>query len=71
MANHKSARKRARQTLLRRDHNRHRRSGVRTAVKRLRAALEASETTRLVRLELSPEQLREAKELSERLDPNK
>jgi small subunit ribosomal protein S20 len=39
VANHKSARKRARQTLRRRDHNRHRRSGVRTAVKRLRAAL--------------------------------
>ena len=38
MANHKSAKKRARQTLKRADRNRHTRSRVRTAVKAVRSA---------------------------------
>ena len=39
MANHKSARKRARQTLRRRARNRHQRSRVQNAVKRVREAI--------------------------------
>ena len=39
MANHKSAKKRARQTIVRNARNRHERSRVRTAVKRLRSTL--------------------------------
>jgi small subunit ribosomal protein S20 len=43
LANHKSARKRARQSVKRRDRNRHVRSGVRSAVKRARAAVSAGD----------------------------
>ena len=39
MANHKSAKKRARQTIVRTDRNKSRRSEVRTLVKNLRAAI--------------------------------
>jgi small subunit ribosomal protein S20 len=39
LANHKSAKKRARQALKRRARNRHRISGVRTAVRRAREAM--------------------------------
>ena len=39
MANHKSAKKRARQDLKRRAHNRHIRGGLKTAIKNLRAAI--------------------------------
>jgi small subunit ribosomal protein S20 len=41
VANHKSAKKRARQALRRRDRNRHDRSEMRSAVKLVRTALEA------------------------------
>ena len=40
MANHKSAEKRMRQALKQRDHNRSLRSRMRSAVKKLRAAIE-------------------------------
>ena len=43
MANHKSAKKRARQALKRRDRNRHVRSEMRTAVKKVRSAIEAGD----------------------------
>ena len=43
MANHASAKKRARQTVKRTARNRHVRTGVRTSVKRVRAALEAGD----------------------------
>jgi len=43
VANHKSAKKRARQSLRRRDRNRHDRSEMRTAVKRVRSAVESGE----------------------------
>ena len=39
MANHKSAKKRVRQTIVRNARNRHERSRVRTAVKKLRSTL--------------------------------
>ncbi|MCH8133387.1 MAG: 30S ribosomal protein S20 [Myxococcales bacterium] len=39
MASHKSAKKRARQTIVRNARNRHERSRVRTAVKKLRSTL--------------------------------
>lgn len=41
MANHASAKKRARQTVKRTARNRHVRTGVRTSIKRVRAALES------------------------------
>lgn len=41
MANHASAKKRAKQTVKRTARNRHIRTGVRTSVKRVRAAVEA------------------------------
>ena len=44
MANHKSAKKRARQALRRRDRNRHDRSEMRTAVKKVRAAVDANDS---------------------------
>lgn len=44
MANHKSAKKRARQTLRRNARNRHERSRVRTAVKKLRAAIDEGDS---------------------------
>ena len=43
MANHKSAQKRARQTLKRTERNRHTRSRVKSAVKSARIALEAGD----------------------------
>ena len=43
MAQHKSAKKRARQSLKRRARNRHVRSGVRSAVKAVRTAVEAGQ----------------------------
>lgn len=43
MANHKSAKKRARQSLRRRDRNRHDRSEMRTAIKRVRSAVETGD----------------------------
>ena len=43
MANHKSAKKRARQALKRREHNRHGRSEMRTAVKHVRNAIAAGD----------------------------
>ena len=52
MATHKSARKRARQSILRRARNRHVRSSVKGAVKRVRGAFEsddAAETQAAVR----------------------
>ncbi len=44
MANHKSARKRARQAVRRQERNRHDRSEMRTAVKRIRTALDAGDS---------------------------
>ena len=44
MANHKSAKKRARQSLRRQERNRHDRSEMRTAVKRVRVALDAGDS---------------------------
>ncbi len=43
MANHASAKKRVRQTVKRTARNRHIRTGVRTCVKRVRAAIEAGD----------------------------
>ena len=43
MANHKSAKKRARQALKRRDRNRHDRSEMRSAIKNVRVAVEAGD----------------------------
>jgi small subunit ribosomal protein S20 len=43
MANHPSAAKRARQSLVRRDRNRSVRSGVRTAIKKVEEAVEAKD----------------------------
>jgi len=43
VANHKSAKKRARQALKRRDRNRHDRSEMRTAVKNVRTAVESGD----------------------------
>lgn len=43
MANHPSAAKRARQALVRRDRNRSVRSGVRTAIKKVEAAVAAKD----------------------------
>jgi small subunit ribosomal protein S20 len=43
MANHPSAAKRARQALVRRDRNRSIRSGVRTAIKKVEAAVAAKD----------------------------
>lgn len=43
MANNKSAEKRNKQTLKRRDRNRQARSTMRTAIKKLRAAVEAND----------------------------
>lgn len=54
MANHKSARKRARQSVKRRARNRHVRSGVRSALKRARAAVAEGNAEQL------PSALREA-----------
>jgi len=47
MANHKSAEKRHRQSLKRRDRNRAARSAVRTIVKKARAAIEAGDESKL------------------------
>jgi len=44
VANHKSAKKRARQALNRRERNRHDRSEMRTAVKRVETAVAAGDT---------------------------
>ena len=44
MANHKSAKKRARQTIKRTERNRHTRSRVKSAVKNARTALAAGDT---------------------------
>lgn len=43
MANHKSAKKRTRQSLKRRERNRHDRSELRTAVKQVRTAVSAGD----------------------------
>ncbi len=43
MANHQSAKKRARQSLRRRARNRHVATGVKSAVKRVRAAVESGD----------------------------
>lgn len=43
MANHESAKKRHRQSLVRRDRNRHVKSTVRTALKKVRSLVEAGE----------------------------
>lgn len=43
MANHKSAKKRARQALRRRDRNRHDRSDMRSAIKKVRLAVESGD----------------------------
>ncbi len=43
MANHASAKKRARQTIKRTARNRHIRTGVRTSVKRVRTAIKAGD----------------------------
>jgi small subunit ribosomal protein S20 len=45
MANHKSAEKRHRQSLRRREHNRVGRTAVRTALKKARAALEKKDSS--------------------------
>lgn len=45
MANHPSAAKRARQSLVRRDRNRSVRTGVRTAIKKVEAAVAAGDKT--------------------------
>ncbi|MDJ0786088.1 MAG: 30S ribosomal protein S20 [Myxococcota bacterium] len=61
MANHKSAAKRARQDLKRRDRNRTVRSAVRTQIKALRQAIEAGEKdTATARLRTTERSLRKA-----------
>ena len=45
MANHKSAMKRARQTVQRRARNRHKRSRLRTAVRKAREAIDQGDAT--------------------------
>ncbi len=61
MANHKSAEKRARQALKRRDRNRAVRSEVRTSVKAVRQAVEAGDASNAqARLRVAERTLRKA-----------
>jgi small subunit ribosomal protein S20 len=57
MANHKSAIKRHRQSLKRRDRNRTQRAAVRNAIKETRVAAEAGEKTKALELLKSAEKL--------------
>ncbi len=60
MATHKSAVKRARQNVRRRDRNRHVRSGMHTVVKQFRQALEASDPEVAEKLRLAERAIRKA-----------
>lgn len=57
MANHKSAEKRHRQSLKRRDRNRNAKSTIRTAIKKVHQALEAGDATAARELAVKAERL--------------